>query len=332
MRVLITGGCGFAGRHLAHHLVKCGDDVAVTYLPELKAEAMKQQPFMITLPQQSQTIALDITDRENVRKVIQLMRPDVVYHLAGITYVPDAEKDLRNAFEVNTFGTANVIEALVEFCPESRFLFVSSAEVYGDARPGTLPLVETASMRPLSTYGVSKCAADLLTFKIAQSTKIHAIRVRPFPHIGPGQSERFAMSNFAKQLAMIKLGRQEPLIKVGNLEARRDYSDVSDIVRGYREAILNGNNGEAYNLCSGKSQMIGDLLNMLIKISETDAKVEVDPARVREIEIVDLYGSQQKALKDFGWKPRVELEDALGSLFAFWVEALANQPKTPKAT
>ena len=126
---------------------------------------------------------------------------------------------------------------------------------------------------------------------------------------------------------MIKLGRQEPLIKVGNLDARRDYSDVSDIVRGYREAILNGINGEAYNLCSGKSTSIGDLLNMLIKISETEAQVEVDPARVREIELVDLYGSHQKALKDFGWKPRVELEDALSSLFAFWVESLANQKK-----
>ena len=331
MRVLITGGCGFAGRHLAHHLVKCGDDVAVTYLPELKAEAHKQPPYMISLPQQSQTIALDVTDRENVRKVIQLMKPDVVYHLAGLTYVPDAEKDLRHAFEVNTFGTANVIDALVEYCPDSRFLFVSSAEVYGDARPGTLPLQETTSMRPISTYGVSKAAADLLTFKVTQSSKLHAIRVRPFPHLGPGQSDRFAMSSFAKQVALIKLGRQEPLIHVGNLEARRDYSDVSDIVRGYREAILNGNNGEAYNLCSGKSMVIGDLLNMLIKISETDAKVEVDPARVREIEIVDLYGSHQKANKDFGWKPRVELEDALGSLFAFWVEALQNQPKKSAA-
>lgn len=324
MRALVTGGHGFVGRHLAHHLVKCGDDVAVTYLADSN-RASNSDEELIDLPKACQSMALDVTDRKAVTDLLTVLQPDVVYHLAGLTFVPEAERDLRRVFEVNTFGTINVMDALVECCPETRLLFVSSAEVYGQPRPGSLPLTEQSELLPISTYGVSKVAADSAAYKYFHREGLHVVRVRPFPHIGPGQSARFAVSSFARQVAAVKLGKASSVIQVGNLEPRRDYSDVSDIVRGYREAILNGKNGEAYNLCSGESVEIGDLLQSLVKLAGIEVEVVVDPERVREVDIKDLVGSYEKAQRDFGWKPRVEREAMLDSLLAHWLEVLSSQ-------
>ncbi len=323
MRALVTGGFGFVGRHLSHHLVSCGDDVAVTYQAgEEKADDVSVNQG-VALPKSVQTIALDICDRKAVFDVITLLKPDAVYHLAARTFVPDAEKQARDVFEVNLFGTLNILDALVENSPTSRILYVSSAEVYGEPKPGSLPITEDTPLRPISIYGVTKASADLAVHKYAKRENLHGVRIRPFPHLGPGQDERFAISNFAKQIAEIKLGKREPVIKVGNLEARRDYSDVSDIVRGYREALLNGKRGEAYTLCSGKSVEIGEVLQQLIKVSEVDVEIQVDPERLRPVDIPDSYGSYGRAQKDFGWKPRIDLEGTLHSILGYWLENLA---------
>ena len=319
----MTGGHGFAGRHLAHHLVKCGDDVALCYLPDSQREENVDEE-LISLPKTCQSMALDVTDRDSVMNLIAVIQPDVVYHLAGITFVPEAERDLRKVMEVNTFGTINLMDALVAHARQARLLFVSSAEVYGQPRPGSLPLTEQAELMPISSYGVSKAAADVAAHKYSYREGLHVVRVRPFPHIGPGQNARFAISSFAKQVAAIKLGKAEPIIKVGNLDPKRDYSDVSDIVRGYREAILNGKDGEAYNLCSGESVEIGEQLQSLIKLADVDVEVIVDPERVRDVDINDLQGSGEKAFRDFGWKPRVEREAMLDSLLAHWLEVLSR--------
>lgn len=323
MRALITGGYGFVGRHLAQHLVSCGDDVAVTCLPSERNAATHQTP----LPTASQSLALDVTNRQAVNDVIALLKPDTVYHLAGRTYVPDAETELNTVFAVNFFGTINLLDAIVEQSPKSRFLYVSSSEVYGDPWPGSLPLTEAAVLRPVSAYGVTKAAADLATFKYSFRENIFTIRIRPFQHIGPGQSDQFAISSFARQVAEIKLGLRSPMIMVGNLDVKRDYSDVSDVVRGYREAILNGKKGEVYNFCSGASIGVGELLKKLMRVAEVEAEIIVDPARVRPVDIPDIYGSNQRATRDFGWKPRIDLEGTLHSLFAFWLEQLAKAKK-----
>jgi len=320
MRALITGGFGFAGRHLAQYLSSCGDDVAMTYLPSSKDEGKDTTP----LPRTAQSIALDVTDKKAVTDFIKLAQPDTVYHLAAITFVPAAEEDLDKYMEVNFRGTGNMLEAIAAHSPSTKILYVSSAEVYGDPWPGSLPYTESSTLRPANNYGVTKVAADSLTFKFAHYNGVQAVRVRPFPHIGPGQSEKFAISSFAKQVALIKLGKQEPIIKVGNLEAKRDYSDVSDIVRGYRDALLNGKKGDAYNLCSGQSVVVGDLLKKLIAIAEIEAEIVVDPERYRPVDIPELYGSSQKALKDFGWKPRINLDGTLSSLFAYWMEQVSQ--------
>jgi len=322
MRALITGGHGFVGRHLAQHLVSCGDTVAATYLTSAETAA-DETAKKIELPKVSQSIALDVCDRSAVFEVISLMQPDAIYHLAALSFVPDGEKDPQRIMEINTIGTMNLLDAMVAHSVDSKFLFVSSSEVYGHPRPGSLPLRETSEMRPTSMYGVSKAAADAAVFKYSYSNGLNAIRVRPFSHVGPGQADHFAISSFAKQVAAVKLGKQEPIIKVGNLDVKRDYSDVSDIVRGYREALLNGKNGESYNLCYGESVEIGELLRGLIALADIEVEVIEEQSRVRVVDIPEMVGSYEKASRDFGWRPRVEREAMLDSLLAFWLDALS---------
>ncbi len=329
MRVLITGGNGFVGRHLAKHLIQNGDDVAVSYLRSA-VEASRNDPLTqkidakIPVPHTAQNMALDITDRAQVLQFVSLLKPDVIYHLAAISSVPQAEEDLTEVVRVNTQGTLNLLDAVREHSKDTRFIFVSSAEVYGIPRPGSLPLTESAELRPISGYGVSKSWADLATSYYARRHGLHVMCMRSFPHVGPGQSDIFAVSSFAKQIATIKLGKAEPVVKVGNLEVKRDYSDVSDIVRGYREAVFNGKDGETYNLCSGSSVGIGEILQSLITMAEVNVEIVEDPARVRPVDIPDIYGSYQKANKDFGWKPRVEKEAMLDSLLSFWLDVLSG--------
>ena len=323
MRALITGGYGFVGRHLAQHLVSCGDDVAVSYHPNSKVDGEpKSEAYSTPLPKIVQSVALDVSDADGVRQLISVLRPDAVYHLAAQTFVPDFERDYRSGFEVNSFGTLNLLDAIVEHSPETRFLCVSSSEAYGEPRPGGLPLTEDSPLRPISFYGVSKAMADVATFRYSFREGVQAVRVRPFSHVGPGQDDRFALSSFAKQIAKIKLGRAEPVISVGNLEVKRDFSDVSDIVRGYREALLNGKRGAAYNLCSGNSHFIQELLEKLIGIAEVDVEIKQDPNRMRPADISDVYGTYSRAQKDFGWKPRIEIEATLNSLFTHWLEVV----------
>lgn len=335
MRALIVGGYGFAGRHLAHYLVKCGDDVAVTYLPEERTDVLASQDpksklakgkvgNRISLPQSAQTLALDITDKKAVDQIIALLKPDAVYHLAAISSVQESETAGQKVFDVNFFGTKNLLDAIREHSPASRFLFVSSAEVYGEPRPGILPILETAELRPQNAYAVSKAAAEMAVFEAYAKHGLHTVRVRPFPHTGPGQADRFALSNFAKQIAEIRLGKAEPSIKTGNLEVKRDYSDVSDVVRAYRDAIENGKPGEAYNISSGEGKSINELLQLLISCSGVEVEVVPDPERMRPVDVMEIYGSSQKAQRDFGWKPRVEREASMDSLLAYWMESIAG--------
>ena len=365
MRALITGGTGFAGRHLAQHLIDCGDDVIVTHLSHkqdtqaeqlhlqingsqgkfagksssradgskstlhLAGDKRKEQGVKdiigkeIPLHPSVQSVILDVTDRKAVEQLVQFTVPDAIYHLAAVTFIPDGEKDPFGVIRVNSEGSLNIFEAIRIHAPNAKVLYVSSSEVYGQPRPGSLPLAEQAELRPISTYGLSKAMADIAAFEYSYKHRLDIVRVRPFAHTGPGQRSVFALSSFARQVAQIKLGLIPPCIHVGNLEAKRDYSDVSDIVRGYREAILNGKRGGAYNLCSGKSHSIGDLLKSLMSIAGLEAEVEVDETRLRPLDIPELNGSYQLAQKEFGWKPRIELEGMLHSLLAYWLESLS---------
>lgn len=326
MRALIIGGSGFVGRHLAKHLVACGDDVIVTQtsVAEQSITSGLECGLVVDLPRTVQTVVLDITDKESVVQLLSVAAPDVIYHLAAHTFVPDGERNPQAMIDVNLTGTLNVLDAIVSTKIATRLLYVSSSEVYGIPRPGSMPLTESSELRPASVYGWTKAAADLAVFQYHARSQVNAVRVRPFTHTGPGQRPSFALASFAKQVAMIKLGKSKPVISVGNLEARRDYSDVADIVRGYREVLLNGKGGAAYNLCSGHSVVVGDCLRSLIEIAKVEVEIVEDPARVRPLDIPEIVGSYQLAKKELGWSPRVDLSGTLHGLLASWLEALGT--------
>ncbi|HMO17497.1 MAG TPA: GDP-mannose 4,6-dehydratase [Oligoflexia bacterium] len=331
MRALITGGAGFAGTHLAKHLVDCRDDVALTYLPISSSDVSTDRKNIFKLeeerkgavPKSVQHVALDVTNTGQVRQVLSLMQPDVLYHLAAMSFVPEAENKAEEALRVNGYGTYNLLKILKEFSPATRFLYVSTSEVYGVPRPGSLPLLEQAEIRPLSSYAVSKALGEHFAHKFSASENLFVVTVRPFPHVGPFQEDRFSLSSFAKQIALISLGRKEPIIEVGNIEVKRDFSDVSDIVRGYREAVLNGRNGEVYNLCSGISSSLSDLIKRMMKLAGVEAEIHVSDDRVRSSDISEHFGSSNKANRDFGWRPRVELDAMLNGILSYWLESLS---------
>ncbi len=327
MLALITGGYGFVGRHLAHHLVSCGDDVVLTYTEDKKEDVLSGKLSTelgeTPAPRTVQNIALDVTNKDLVNQVISLIKPDVIYHLAAISFVPDAEKDPNLTYKVNTLGALNILEAVKEYIPDTRVLFVGSSQSYGAPRPGALPITELSELRPSNMYALTKTYADLACYTASSRDSLNVVRARPFQHTGPGQNPMFALSSFSKQVAEIKLGKKEPIVRVGNLDVKRDYTDVSDIVRGYREAALNGKVGEAYNFCFGQSVSMEEMLNLLIKRSGVEIEVIVDPSRVRPVEVPDVYGSFDKAQKDLGWKPRVTHEGMLDSLLTHWMEVLS---------
>src|SRR5579864_4038155 len=222
MRVLVTGACGFVGQHLVHLLRKRRHEILGTVLGSPPKDKDRKLHFL----------SCDIRDAGRVSRLVRAFRPDRIYHLAALSSVKDSFKSTREVFEVNFFGTLNVLEAARQYVPKARILVVGSAQVYGEPK-GTRPITEETPLRPQSPYAASKAAADLLAFQYWKAYGLHVVRARPFNHTGPGQAPTFVCSDFAKQIAEIELGLRAPVISVGNLNARRDFSDVRDVVRAY---------------------------------------------------------------------------------------------------
>ncbi len=286
MKAFVTGGSGFVGGHLLSHLSDNGDK--------------------ILSPKPSD---MDIRDYQSVKDVISDFQPDVIYHLAGIAFVPDCEENFANALSVNVLGTENVLKAARELAPESKFILISSGDLYGKVALENLPSKETDQPIPANNYSLSKIFAEKMAERAAAIYGQKTVIMRPFNHIGPWQSSRFAISSFAQQLAVMKRDKKTSPLKVGNLSAKRDLTDVRDIVRGYRLAALKGNG--IYNLCSGISVTIREALDKLIEISGLDVKVEIDESRLRPIEIEEVRGSNKKAQQELGWQPQISLEQSL---------------------
>lgn len=316
MRVLITGGSGFVGRHLVNHLVKSGDNVVLSSLHKLT------DAELVGIPTKSQVINLDVTDKQAVSTIVNVLQPDVIYHLAAMTFVPDLESNQQQGIEVNGYSLLNLINAVSDHQLKTRIVFISSSEVYGEPRPMGQPLTEQHPLRPISFYGVTKSIAEIMGNQLAFKKEVDLVRVRPFAHTGPGQSSKFALSSFAKQIVESK--NKKSVIKVGNLDVRRDYSDVADIVRGYREIALNGISGKVYNLCSSTPVSMRSLLDKLIDLAGSNVTVEVDPERVRNADIEEFFGSYAKINREIGWKPKIEIEDTLRGLLQYWDEELSR--------
>jgi GDP-4-dehydro-6-deoxy-D-mannose reductase len=309
MRALVIGAGGFVGGHLVEHLRERGDEVFATTIASMPVSAPVTQ------------LSLDITDAAAVADVLQAVKPEVVYHLAGIAFVPEAEGNFEKTLAVNVAGTANIARSSQLLAHRPSLLFVSSAEVYGQVRPEELPVSEGNELRPANNYSLSKRMAELVVERYGRQGLKYSI-ARPFNHIGPGQDSRFVASNFALQLARVARGLTPGVLEVGNLEARRDFSDVRDIVRAYR-LIAMGESG-TYNLGSGRSHSIQEVLDTLIEISGCKVEIRQDPQRMRGPEVPELYGAINKVSEVCGWKPELSLRRSLEDTYRHWFDSLSS--------
>ncbi len=315
MKALVTGGNGFVGKHLITHLLEEGDEVIAC---DRSGHSEISHPHF-----QYQT--LDITDSENCYKLFKKFSPDCIYHLAGVAFMPEAEKNFDRVLGVNVGGVSSLMNATKRYIEDSanyiRILFVSTAQIYGKVLAKDLPLTEESLIKPDNKYSLTKYLAEQICNLHKENEKLEIVITRPFNHIGPGQNDRFVVSSFAKQLADIKKDLNEPVIEVGNLEAERDFTDVRDIVKAYRLAICKGKG--VYNLCSGNSVSIQSILNKLIEISGLKVKVVEDKDRMRPSEVKSFYGSFDKAQKELAWKPNLSLEESLADVYRYWLEKAA---------
>lgn len=308
MRVLITGAGGFVGNHLAAHLSQAVANVQLFGATLLKSETIH--------PAISDNRLIDLKDYAQVRDLLADCRPDAVYHLAAQAFVPRSFEAPWETLENNILSQLNITRACLELNLRPRILIVSSAEIYGQVSADQLPLDENCAIRPTNPYSVSKVAQDMLGLQYHLSHGLPIMRARPFNHIGPGQNGRFVAPAFAMQIANIEEGRRRAVINVGNLTAKRDFTDVRDIARAYRLIIEKGRPGEAYNVASGMAYSIRRLLDILLGLSEIDIEVQVDPARLRPVDVPEIRGDSAKLRRDTGWKPSLTFEETLKDVLA----------------
>lgn len=306
-RALITGASGFVGTLFCQ------------YLEQREWEVVRGGDL-----HGENTIHCDMSDAAQVRAMLETAGPlSHVFHLAAMTFVPDANASPAKAMQVNLIGTIHLVEAMRACVPGARLVFIGSAEAYGP--PQFLPMEETHPLAPQNPYAISKAAADQYCGFLAKSRQLDVVRMRPFNHSGPGQGDQFVLSSFARQVAEIEAGHSEPVIRVGDLTAARDFSHVQDVLRAYELAALKGRSGEAYNVCSGQARPIQAALDRLLAISSVRVDIVQDPARMRPVDVPRVEGSYQKLEADTGWRPQISFETLLQDLLISWRAAVAKQ-------
>jgi len=310
-KVLVTGIAGFAGSHLAEFLLAKDFAVFGTVLE-------KNNPNISHLEGKINLEVCNLQDKEKVLKVIAKIKPDLIFHLAGFTIPRLSYDQPEEAFKINVFGQINIFEAVRNLKLSTRILTVGSSEEYGIVKNPKKPVNENEPLNPVSPYAVSKIAQDFCGLSYFQTYKIPIIRLRPFPHIGPRLNEMLAASSFAKQIALIEKGVQEKVIKVGNLKARRDFTDVRDIVRAYFLASQKCKPGEVYNIGSGRSYSIAGILEILLSLSKVKIKIEVHKEIFRPVDVPEIICDAEKFRKATGWSPKIKIEDTLNDTLNYW--------------
>ncbi len=298
MRALVTGADGFVGRHLVAFLQHEGDDVVET----------------------DRHLGLDILDPAGLVTLLTDVRPDVVFHLAGQADVGGSWASPIETFRVNAEGTMNVLLASVG-AGVGRVVAVSSADVYGRVPAEALPIAEDRPLRPVSPYGASKAAADLVALQAHLGHDLAVVRARPFNHLGPGQSDRFVAAALASRIARNEL-EGESEVPVGNLSPRRDFTDVRDVVRAYRLLAERGVPGEAYNVCSGRDVAVQEVADRLVALAERPMALVPDPDLVRPVDTPVLRGDPTKAQEATGWVPAISLGQTLADVLDDWRKRL----------
>jgi len=294
---LLIGGSGFVGQHMQRSLVPSFEVIATDR-------------------------SVDIRDVVKIENLVKTISPDIVINFASVTTVRESFQDPHGTYSIGFLGTLNLLMALKESGFKGRMLNISSSEAYGHPSSDLLPVKEEVFLRPMSPYAVSKVATEALCYQWSQTEQFEIVTARPFTHIGPGQSDRFAISHFARQLAEISLAKRAAVIHVGNLHATRDITDVRDVVRAYRLLLDRGQNGQAYNICSGVETSIKTLLNEFIELTGLVVSIEYDDSLMRNVEQKRIYGSHEKIRNEVGWYPQIPLKKTLFDTFLFWKNKL----------
>lgn len=317
MRVLITGVTGFVGGYLASHL---GQD------PQLELYAIVRDPKRL-LPSLHKRVVIftgDLCNAEFVVQTLKKIQPNQLYHLAGQSAEPQAWSDPWSTFQANVQGQLNLLSGMIDLGLKTRFLTVTSSKVYGAVPSSQMPISEATPLRPDSPYGVSKAAQDLMAQQYYLSHQLPVIRVRAFNHIGPRQSTAFVTAAFAHQIASIEAGLREPIMKVGNLAVKRDFTDVEDVVRAYQGLMSQGEPGQVYNVSSGKAVAVQQLLDILLRLSEVNIEIKQDAARMRPSDQPISYGNIIKIRQEINWEPTISIEDSLARILDYWRLLITN--------
>jgi GDP-4-dehydro-6-deoxy-D-mannose reductase len=315
-RILITGIGGFVGQHLTEYLRQQSSGNVEIFGTTRSLIDRNDASFSGV-----HMLHAELTLPKDMGNVIGRVKPDEVYHLAALSSPADSFKTPAETISNNVSAEAHLFEALRNHnLLKTKILIVTSSDMYGKVKKSDIPIDEDTPFHPANPYAVSKIAQDYLALQYYLSYQMHIIRVRPFTHVGPRQSDRFVLSSFAKQIALIEKGKQEPVLKVGNLDAKRDVTDVRDMVRAYVLLMKKGTPGAVYNAGSGESTKIIVLLNKLLSFSTVKITTSVDAARMRPSDITDIRCDYRKLRRTTGWKPEIPLEQTLHDILEYWRE------------
>jgi GDP-4-dehydro-6-deoxy-D-mannose reductase len=310
VRALVTGAAGFVGRHLTAHLLSLGHSVAAVVHPSDGGPG--------SLGPLVKVFAVDILDETALAAAVRDSAPDAVFHLAAFSNPEKSWKEGRRTLEINIIGAHNLLQAAKETGTRPRVLLVGSAQQYGVVPMEAQPISEDREQKPLTPYAVSKTSQEILGRKAFWSGELPVYLTRSFNHTGPGQSDGFVSSSFARQVAEVEKGMREPRIRVGNLEARRDFTDVRDVVAAYRLILERGQPGQPYNVCRGAAVSIREVLDELIGMSRVPVEVVVDPDRYHALDAPLTFGDPRRLQTDTGWTPRYSLRETLRDLLDDW--------------
>jgi len=316
MKALITGITGFAGSHLAELLLAEQPQVEIHGTCRWRSPLENIEGILdqVTLHE------TELRDYQSVHRTLAAVRPDLIFHLAAQSFVPTSWSAPMDTLSGNILGQTHIFEAVRDLGLDPVIQIACSSEEYGLVNPDETPIKETNPLRPLSPYAVSKVGQDFLAYQYFQSYGLKTLRTRGFNHTGPRRGEVFVTSNFARQLARIKKGLAKPVMRVGNLDAIRDFTDVRDTVRAYWLATQHGKPGEVYNICTGVGITIRELLDRLIVLADVEVDVQTDPDRLRPSDVEILIGDSSKLRADTGWEPKVPFDQTLRDTFDYWLE------------
>lgn len=313
MKVMITGITGFVGSHLVEFLMTMeGLEIYGIRRWRSRTEHIDHLADAIIMEE------CDLRDSTSVMRIIQKIRPERIFHLAAQSFVPTSWHAPGESLTTNILGTLHLFEAVHHTGIDPVIQVACSSEEYGLVLPDELPIKETNPLRPLSPYAVSKVGQDMLAYQYFKSYGLKVIRTRGFNHTGPRRGDVFVSSNFAKQIAEIEAGRKEPVLSVGNLQAKRDFTDVRDMVRAYWLATEHCEPGEAYNICSGVTYSIEEVVEKLLSMTDVSIEIREDPARMRPSDVPILQGDNTKFVKATGWQPTIPFEQTLKDILTYW--------------